>query len=222
MTKKDNKLTEKQKLFCQFYIKNFNATQAYIKAYQCEYTTANVEGSKALVNPRIKKEITRLKREKNKKLFVNSTDILDQIIKIAFSDLGDFVEWGSKEEYVIGEFGPIKDPETKEFLTQIKSYVELKDSKFVDTSLIQEISQGKDGIKIKMKDTKWAIDYLVKHFDMFTEEWKRKIEEAKLDILKKNNNYEENPPDIEFIDDIPIPEVNSNDCSKNSKEKKQN
>ena len=71
-----------------------------------------------------------------------------------------------------------------------------------------------------MKDTKWAIDYLVKHFDMFTEEWKRKIEEAKLDILKKNNNYEDNPPDIEFIDDIP--EVNSNDCSKNSKEKKQN
>lgn len=220
MTKKDNKLTEKQKLFCQFYIENFNATQAYIKAYQCEYTTARNEGSKTLAKPCIKKEITRLKREKNKKLFVNSTDILDQIIKIAFSDLGDFVEWGSKEEYVIGEFGPIKDPETKEFLTQIKSYVELKDSKFVDTSLIQEISQGKDGIKIKMKDTKLAIDYLVKHFDMFTEEWKRKIEEAKLDILKKNNNYEDNPPDIEFIDDIP--EVNSNDCSKNSKEKKQN
>ena len=220
MTKKDNKLTEKQKLYCQFYIENFNATQAYIKAYQCEYTTARNEGSKTLAKPCIKKEITRLKREKNKKLFVNSTDILDQIIKIAFSDLGDFVEWGSKEEYVIGEFGPIKDPETKEFLTQIKSYVELKDSKFVDTSLIQEISQGKDGIKIKMKDTKLAIDYLVKHFDMFTEEWKRKIEEAKLDILKKNNNYEDNPPDIEFIDDIP--EVNSNDCSKNSKEKKQN
>ena len=132
MTKKDNKLTEKQKLFCQFYIENFNATQAYIKAYQVEYMTANVN---------IKKEITRLKREKNKKLFVNSTDILDQIIKIAFSDLGDFVEWGSKEEYVIGEFGPIKDPETKEFLTQIKSYVELKDSKFVDTSLVQEIRE---------------------------------------------------------------------------------
>jgi phage terminase small subunit len=217
MTKKDNKLTEKQKLFCQFYIENFNATQAYINAYQCEYTTARNEGSKTLANPCIKKEITRLKREKNKKLFVNSTDILDQIIKIAFSNLGDFVEWGSKDEYVIGEFGPIKDPETKEFLTQIKSYVELKDSKFVDTSLIQEISQGKDGIKIKMKDTKWAIDYLVKHFDMFTEEWKRKIEEAKLDIIKKNNNYEDNPPDVDFIDDIP--EVNSNDCSKNSKEK---
>lgn len=219
MTKKDNKLNEKQKLFCQFYIENFNATQAYIKAYQCEYRTANVQGSKALVNPSIKKEIERLKKEKNKKLFVNSNDILDQIIKIAFSNLGDFVEWGSKEEYIIGQFGPIKDPETKEFLTQIKSYVELKDSKFVDTSLIQEISQGKDGIKIKLKDNKWAIDYLIKHFDMFSEDWKRKIEEAKLDILKKNNNYEDNPPDVEFIDDIPIPEVKSNECSKNSKEK---
>jgi phage terminase small subunit len=219
MTKKDNKLTEKQKLFCQFYINNFNATQAYIKAYQCQYATAHVEGSRTLANPSIKKEITRLKREKNKKIFVNSNDILDQIIKIAFSDLGDFVKWGSKEEYVIGEFGPIKDPETKEFLTQIKSYVELKDSKFVDTSLIQEISQGKDGIKIKLKDTKWAIDYLVKHFDMFTDKHKRKIEEAKLDILKKNNNYEDNPPDIEFIDDIPEVNSNVNDCSKNSKEK---
>ena len=33
-------LTDKQKLFCIYYIKCFNATKAYQKVYKCKYETA--------------------------------------------------------------------------------------------------------------------------------------------------------------------------------------
>ena len=37
-------LTDKQRLFCIYYIENFNATKAYQKAYKCNYDTARVNG----------------------------------------------------------------------------------------------------------------------------------------------------------------------------------
>lgn len=46
----NEELTDKQRLFCIFYSKCFNATKAYLKAYTCTYETANAEGYKLLVN----------------------------------------------------------------------------------------------------------------------------------------------------------------------------
>ena len=37
---KNSALNEKQKLFCCYYIKTFNATKAYQKAYGCSYAEA--------------------------------------------------------------------------------------------------------------------------------------------------------------------------------------
>ena len=36
----NTELTDKQRLFCIYYIKYFNATKAYQKAYECSYETA--------------------------------------------------------------------------------------------------------------------------------------------------------------------------------------
>lgn len=38
-------LTDKQRLFCIYYIKYFNATKAYRKAYECSYATAMSNGA---------------------------------------------------------------------------------------------------------------------------------------------------------------------------------
>ena len=51
----NTELTERQRLFCIYYIEDFNATKAYKKAYDCSYATAMVEGSKSLRKPKIKK-----------------------------------------------------------------------------------------------------------------------------------------------------------------------
>ncbi|MDR0825244.1 MAG: terminase small subunit [Prevotella sp.] len=54
-------LTDKQRLFCIYYSKSFNATKSYQKAYGVSYTAANVEGCKLLANPSVREEIIKLK-----------------------------------------------------------------------------------------------------------------------------------------------------------------
>ena len=56
-------LTDKQRLFCLYYVKCFNATKAYQKAYGVDYLTANAHGYEMLSNVVIRKEIQRLKRQ---------------------------------------------------------------------------------------------------------------------------------------------------------------
>ena len=60
----NSELTDKQRLFCIYYIRSFNATKAYQKAYGCSYETAMVEGSGYLRNPKIKSESLKLKQER--------------------------------------------------------------------------------------------------------------------------------------------------------------
>lgn len=55
-------LTDKQKLFCKEYLKNENATEAYLKAYECTPKTANSNGCKLLAREDIKKYIEELER----------------------------------------------------------------------------------------------------------------------------------------------------------------
>lgn len=48
--------------FCLYFVKCFNATRAYLKAYNCSYSTAAVEGCRLLKNPKIKEMIDILKK----------------------------------------------------------------------------------------------------------------------------------------------------------------
>lgn len=57
-------LTDKQRLFCIYYIRSFNATKAYQKAYGCSYENAMQNGSRMLRNDKVKEEILRLKQER--------------------------------------------------------------------------------------------------------------------------------------------------------------
>ncbi|MEZ7173710.1 terminase small subunit [Sporosarcina sp. OR05] len=60
-------MNDKQRLFCIYYIRYFNATKVYRKAYECDYKTANVtnvNGSRLQVNANIRDEITKMKEER--------------------------------------------------------------------------------------------------------------------------------------------------------------
>jgi phage terminase small subunit len=180
----DNELTEKQRLFCLYYLKYFNATKAYQKAYGCSYKTANVEGPRTLVKPSIKKEIERLKAEQTKGLMLDASDVLQKYIDIAFADITDYVSFGQREEQVIGMYGPVFEGkgENKKPVMQIVNYVELKDSATVDGTIITEVKQGRDGVSIKLADKMKALEKLSLYFDLFPDNFKRKIEEEKLKI----------------------------------------
>ncbi|MCU7192559.1 terminase small subunit [Turicibacter sanguinis] len=79
-------LTEKQRIFCLLYIKTFNATQSYRKAYNCSYDVANAEGYKLLVNPCIRDEIMQLKQLRFQMDFMDANDVIRKYQEIAFTD----------------------------------------------------------------------------------------------------------------------------------------
>lgn len=192
----NEELTDKQKLFCIFYSKCFNATKAYQKAYICTYNVANAEGYKLLVNPCIKKQIDELTKIRFNKEALKA-GVLQKYIDIAFADLGDYMKFGKKQKPVWerkenGDYVEVIDPNTGEQKIQEYSYVELKESSSVDTSLLTEVSEGKDGIKIKLADKMKALDFLNKHLNLLSDE-----DKIKLDIANKKLQGEKLQADIE-------------------------
>ena len=199
---KNPELTDKQRLFCVHYIRSFNATKAYQKAYGCSYETAMVEGSSHLRNPKIKSEILKLKQERLNREFLSEADIFQKYMDIAFTDITDYMTFGTEEVPVMAMYGPvkIKDPETGEEkqLTKIVNTVRFKDSSEVDGTILSEVKQGKDGASIKLPDRMKALQWLSDHMDMATEEQKAKIAQIKAQTDKLTGNNQE----IEDLDDI--------------------
>lgn len=197
----NSELTEKQRLFCSYYVRCFNATKAYQKAYGCAYTTANTEGPRTLVNPCIQNEIRKLKQNKLNQEFLSESDIFQKYIDIAFSDITDYVEFGQERVPVLTMHGPvkIKNKETgeEELLMKIVSTVKLKESEEVDGSIITEVKQGKDGIGIKLADRMKALQWLADHMDLATEEQRTRIEVMR---VKAQLNEEAEMEDDGFLE----------------------
>ena len=176
-------LTDKQRLFCVLYVKCFNATKAYQKAYEVDYNTAASIGYRLLENDGVKKEIQRLKKNRLNREMLDESDIFQKYMDIAFSDVTDFVEFGQEDVPVMAVYGPvqIKDEETgeKKTLTKRVNVVRFKDSSEVDGTLIAEVKQGKDGASIKLPDRMKALEWLGEHMNMATEEQRARIENIK-------------------------------------------
>jgi phage terminase small subunit len=160
-------LTDKQQLFCIYYIRCFNATKAYQKAYGCDYRTAQSNGYQLLTNTYIRDEIMRLKQERLNREFLSETDIFQKYMDIAFADVTDFVEFGNEEIEVILDTGEHK--------TITVSHVNIKNDTDVDGSIISEVSKGKDGVKVKLADRMKALQWLSDHMDLATDKQKAEI-----------------------------------------------
>lgn len=180
---KNDELTDKQRLFCIYYVRNFNATKAYQKAYECSYETAMANGYKMLRNTQIKSEIHNLKQTRLNREFLTEEDIFQKYIDIAFADITDFLEFTTEEVPVMSMYGPVKveNSETgqKEILKERSNVVRFKDSTKVDGTIISEIKQGRDGASIKLADRMKALQWLSDHMDLATEEQRAKIEQIK-------------------------------------------
>ena len=163
----NTELTDKQQLFCIHYIRCFNATKAYQKAYGCGYTTAVTNGPALLGNTRIKEEILRLKQERLNREFLSESDIFQKYMDIAFADVTDFMEFGNEDVDVILDTGEQK--------TITVSHVNIKNDADVDGTIISEVSKGKDGVKVKLADRMKALQWLSDHMGLATEKQKAEI-----------------------------------------------
>lgn len=169
-------LTERQKHFCLYYVKYWNATKAYQKAYPgVTRLTAETAGSRLLRNDKVRAEIDRIKAEKFGRVGLDANAILQKWIDIAFADITDFMEFGTEEEEIV-------DKETGEVKTVIKNYVRFLDSRDVDGTLITEVKKGRDGIGVRLQDKIKALEVLTKHMDLLGDKTKRQLEQEKLKV----------------------------------------
>ncbi|MDM0678323.1 terminase small subunit [Clostridium perfringens] len=193
----NTELTDKQRLFCIYYIKHFNATKAYKKAYECDYETAMTNASRLLRNAKVKEEIKRItnkcleEQELEAKLIYKK--IFQKYLDIAFSDITDYLSFGRKEITISDDD---EQPRTIEV-----NYVDFNESSEVDGTIISEVKQGKDGVSIKLQDKIKAMQWLSDRVGELTIATKEKLEleKAKLELAKIKAG--ENDSDEEFEDD---------------------
>lgn len=217
-------LTEKQGLFCIFYVRCFNATKAYMKAYGCDAKTAGANGYKLLKKAEIKKEIEALKQNRINRELLSEADIFQKYMDIAFSDITDFLTFGQMEVPVMGAFGPItvedKDTGEKIPVTKVVNVVQFRESHEVDGTLISEVKQGRDGASIKLADRMKALDWLADHMDFATPEQKAKVRklQAETERIQRSGAPENEDDGVEIINDIPAEEKTGADLGNNHSE----
>jgi len=171
-------LTHEQRLFCIYYSKSFNAAQSYQKAYQCSYENACSNASTLWKNSEIKKEVQRLNALKCEQIAIKEQDIVELHMRIAFSDIGNYLSFGNYEQTVIEDGAVVYDKDGKKQTIEV-STVSLKESSNTDTQLISEVKQGRDGVSIKLLDKQKSMDWLDKHF-LYSPMDRHKIEFDKL------------------------------------------
>lgn len=187
-------LTEKQRLFCLIYIRNFNATQAAIKAGYSPDSARQI-GCELLTKHNIRTEIDRLKEIKAQSIMITEDDIIERYMRIAFADMTDFTEFGTEMIPAIEPSGKQAVDDRGNPLYIRTNHLYFHGSDRVDGGLICEISKGKQGMKIKLEDRQKALDWLANFFNMNPvnkhkqkyDEAKLRLEQERLEIEKKKN-----------------------------------
>jgi len=168
-------LTEKQRLFCTYYVRSFNATKSYMKAYGCDYWTAATNAGRLLKKAEIVQTINELKQAKMTRELLKEEDIFQKYLDIAFNDITDYLD-------------VIQDDEGQ--------VIRIRDLDEVDGTLINEIAPTQYGYKIKLPDRQKALDWLADHMDLATEEQKARIQALK----QKSSGDPAEPEDDGFLD----------------------
>lgn len=143
-------LTEKQELFCNEYIIDFNATRA-AKAAGYSEDTAKVIGWENLTKPYLQARIAELRKELADKLNLNKERVLQEYSKIAFFDIRKiYTDDGSLK--AVSDI----DDDSAAAIAGIEVYEEKINSKDEDSESIGSTK------KIKVADKRAALDSICK------------------------------------------------------------
>lgn len=181
-------LNDKQRLFIAYYVKCWNATKAYQKAYGCAYTTAMTNGNQLLRNTKIREEITRVRDGLTEDALLDKRTLIQKWIDIAFADITDYVKFGRQEEVVYNDDGQPELDMNGNVKTYAFNYVHLNESAEIDGTLVTEVKQGKDGISVKLADKMKALEFLSKHMDLLNE---RELKQFQAEKIKAETDFAE-------------------------------
>ena len=141
-----DKLTPKQQRFVEEYLVDLNATQAAIRAGYSEKSAARI--SVELLNKtQVQKSIEKAQAKRAERTEVTADRVVTELAKIAFADPRDLMEWGP-DGLVLKDCRTIPD---------------------AAAAAVSEVSESKDGIKLKKLDKLKALELLGRHLGMFTD-----------------------------------------------------
>lgn len=155
-------LTAKQRRFVEEYLVDLNATQAAIRAGYSQKTAASI-GEENLRKPDIAKAVSDAQKKRSERTEITQDMVLQELAKIGFSDIRKVMRWG--ETTIRTETD--KDGEDVEVPYH---GIALIDSSEIDdntAAAIAEVSEGREGLKIKMHDKKGALVDIGRHLGMF-------------------------------------------------------
>ena len=162
-----------------------------------------MQGHRLLAKPNIISEIERLKEIKRLSIMATTDDLVELHMRIAFADMNDFVEVSNALIEVDGKPVNVTDPTTDELKPLIKTIVNAKPSDVIDGQLVREISEGREGIKVKLADSNRSLAFLERWFganpmDKHKKDYDNSILKLKQDELeiKRKAAEGEIPPDL--------------------------
>jgi len=174
-------LTKKQELFVGEYMVDLNATQAAIRAGYSIKSAYSI-GQENLTKPELEAAIDIAMKEREKRTLVTADRVVQELAKIAFSDIREFVEF-EPVEVVVGndkDGNPIK---------QKVNRVTIRPDSEVDGAVLAEVKQTQHGITVKPHDKMKALELLGRHLAMFTD--KLQTSDSNFEILLADINEEE-------------------------------
>lgn len=157
-------MTIKQKAFCKHYIlSDFNAAEAARRAGYSE-RTARTQGQTLLTKPDIKARLEKEIKAKLSELDKTGLKLLNSIVHASYFDIRKIVSWDDNS-------------------------ITLVDSKLLDNldaQMVTEISETKEGIKVKFVSKEKAWDMLAKFSKLIDPERLNSEEDEKKSISKED------------------------------------
>ena len=153
--------TKEEELFIKEYLKSKNILGAYLKAYDVRREDVKDEPYELIKRLDIQEEIGARRELQAYQYDMDVNEYIQFLIKGAFADIGDFLEFGVEEIPEYNSDGTIKfSPDTGEVITRKVNRLYAKDSRKLDTSLITAVSQGRDGLKLQLVDKEKCFERL--------------------------------------------------------------
>ncbi|TRM53223.1 terminase small subunit [Achromobacter sp. LC458] len=158
-------LNPKQRRFVDEFLVDLNATQAAVRAGYSK-KTAQEQGSRLLSNVMVGKAIEAAQAKRSERTEITQDMVLRELAKIGFSDIRKIVRWG-KTELRATDAGDDEGEVTEAY--HGLALVSVDDIDDDTAAAISEISEGREGLKVKLHDKKGALVDIGRHLGMFKE-----------------------------------------------------
>lgn len=166
-------MTDKQKLFANEYLTDFNATRAYKVAYPNTKNdnSAAVSSSKLLRNPKIQEYIAEKQKELQERSEITQDMVIHELAAVAFSKITDFVRVVKKQavDYSGGEGKPIYDSFGNPVMIDSVDVIQTDKLTESQKKAIAVIKEGRNGIEVKGYDKVKALELLGRYFGMWND-----------------------------------------------------